>query len=207
MLLEIAFPLHDKIDVYLVSSEEVIVNYHTGDLLPFSSRPLNHRSFLFPHTVAPQEKLRAIVRLQSTDTIYLPVKVWESHSFFTTDQNEVFLLGLFFGFLSIMLIYNLLLYFLTQQKNYLYYVFFMGATIYFQLAQKGLGYQYLWPKKTFFNHMSIPLSAFITMITSSLFILIFLNLKKRKKPKNYFHIKRRNMDLCVFYRYLLLHTI
>ncbi len=189
MLLEIAFPLHDKIDVYLVDSDKVVANYHTGDLLPFNSRPLNHRSFLFPQTVAPKENLRAIVRLQSTDTIYLPVKVWKSHDFFAADQNEVFLLGLFFGFLSIMLIYNLLLYFSTHQKSYLYYVFFTGAIIYFQLTQKGLGYQYLWPEKTFFNHMSIPLSAFIAMITSSLFILNFLNLKKESHAKIIFTLK------------------
>lgn len=189
MLLEIAFPLHDKIDVYLLDSDKVITSYHTGDLLPFNSRPLNHRSFLFPQTVAPQAKLRAIVRLQSTDTLYLPVKVWKSHDFFTADQNEVFLLGLFFGFLSIMLIYNLLLYFSTQQKRYLYYVFFTGATIYFQLAQKGLAYQYLWPESTFLNQISIPLSAFLTMITSSLFILNFLNLKKENNAKIIFTLK------------------
>ncbi|CAA6810076.1 MAG: Unknown protein, partial [uncultured Thiotrichaceae bacterium] len=189
MLLEIAFPLHDKIDVYLVDADKIIANYHTGDLQPFNSRPLNHRSFLFPQTVAPKEKLRAIVRLQSTDTIYLPVKVWKSHDFFAADQHEVFLLGLFFGFLSIMLIYNLLLYFSTNQKSYLYYVFFTGAIIYFQLTQKGLGYQYFWPEKIFFNHMSIPLSAFIAMITSSLFILNFLNLKKEDNAKIIFTLK------------------
>lgn len=189
MLLEIAFPLHDKIDVYLVDAEKIIADYHTGDLLPFSSRPLNHRSFLFPHTLAPKEKLRAIVRLQSTDTLYLPVKVWESNQFFIADQHEVFLLGLFFGFLSIMLVYNLLLYFSTGQTNYLYYVFFTGATIYFQLSQKGLGYQYFWPDEVFLNHMNIPLSAFVIMITGSFFILNFLNLKTENHRKKILVLK------------------
>ena len=81
MLMEIAFPLHDSVDVYLLNDKEVVKTFRTGDLRPFSERPINHRNFLFPHILGPNEKLRAIVRLQTTDTMYMPVKVWEGNEF------------------------------------------------------------------------------------------------------------------------------
>lgn len=183
MLLEIAFPLHDSIEVYLLDGAEIIETFKTGDQVPFAQRPINHRNFLFPHTVQPQEKLRAIVRLKTTDTMYLPVKVWDSIDFFSQDQQEALLLGLFFGLLSIMLVYNLLLYVSTQEKNYLYYSWFATSILYFQLTQKNLGYQYFWPNEVFFNHLSVPISIFLVIGTSGLFIIKFLGLDEKKYPK------------------------
>ena len=183
MLLEVAFPLHDSIDVYLLDSNEVVNKFYSGDKHSFSNRPLNHRNFLFPHTVPANTKLRAIVRVKTTDTMYLPVKVWESNEFFTKDQHEVLFLGLFFGFLSIMLIYNLFLYSSTRDKSYLYYSWCTASILYLQLTQKNLGYQYLWSENAFFNHMSVPLSTLITIATSSYFILKFLHLNEKQHKK------------------------
>lgn len=183
MLLEMAFSLHDSIDVYLLDGNNVVSTFHTGDQGTFSKRPLNHRNFLFPYTVPPKEKLRAVVRVKSTDTMYLPLKVWESNEFFTKDQHETLLLGIFFGFLSIMLVYNLILYFSTRRDHYLSYVWCTASIIYLQLTQKGMGYQYFWSEQVFFNHMSVPLSSFMVMVTSLFFISKFLDLNERQHAK------------------------
>ena len=180
MLLEIAFPLHDSIHVYLLDGDEVVTSYHAGDRLPFVDRPLSHRNFLFPYTSPPNKKLQAFVRVESTDAMYLPVKVWEANKFFSKDQDHVVLLGLFFGFLSIMMFYNLFLYFSTRDKSYLYYVCYTASITYLQLTQKGLGYQYFWPEGITFNHLSVPLTNYVVMVSSLLFILNFLELDERR---------------------------
>ena len=182
-LLEVGFPLHDNIDVYLVNGSEMVRSFHTGDRRLFASRPIEHRNFLFPYTLSPKESLRAIVRVETTDAMYLPVKVWESEAFFEEDQNQMLLLGLFFGFLSIMLTYNLFLYLSTRHKRYLYYVFYTASIIYYQLTQKGMGYQYLWPNEQLFNHLSVPLVNYIVMASSLFFILNFLKLDKKQNVK------------------------
>ena len=182
-LIEVAFPLHDSIEVYFLDQNKVIKEYHTGDQFSFSERPLKHRNFLFPLTLAPKQKLRALIRIQSTDTLYLPVKVWESNDFFAQDQNEILILGLFFGFLMIMLVYNLFLYFSTGRSSYIYYVFFTASIIFLQLTQKGFGYQYIWSSAPFFNYISVPLTNFAALLTSLVFIINFLNLDKTVHPK------------------------
>jgi len=138
---------------------------------------------LFPHTVPPNGKLRVVARIKTTDTMYLPVKVWESNEFFAYDQQEVLLLGVFFGFLSIMLVYNLFLYISTHEKNYLYYSWCTSCILYLQLTQKNLGYQYFWPNEVFFNHMSVPTSTFLMIATSAFFILKFLGLDEKQYAK------------------------
>jgi len=183
ILVEVAFALHDSIDIYLLNGNRVVAKYQAGDRRDFAERPLNHRNFLFPYTAPPNSTLRAVVRVKSTDTMYLPVTVWDSNEFFTKDQQELLLLGVFFGFLSIMLIYNLFLYFSTRHVNYLHYVWCTGSIIYLQLTQKGLGYQYFWSEQPFFNHMSVPLSSFIAMVASLFFILKFLNLNEQEHAK------------------------
>lgn len=179
MLLEIGFPLHDKIDVYLLDGKELIKSFHTGDQVPFAQRPLDHRNFIFPQTVAPEQKLRAIVRVDSLDTMYFPVRVWESNDFLTMDQHHVLVLGLFFGFLLIMMVYNLFLYLSTRDKNYLYYVWCTAAIIFFQLTQKGLGFQFFWSSSIIFNHLAVPMATFVTMVTGAFFILNFLELDQQ----------------------------
>lgn len=181
MLLEMGFPLHDKIDVYLLDGKEVVKSFHTGDQVPFSQRPLDHRNFMFPQTVAPEQKLRAIVRVQSTDTMYFPVRVWESNDFLTMDQHHILVLGVFFGFLLIMMVYNLFLYFSTRDKNYLYYVWCTATIIHLQLTQKGLGFQFLWSDSILFNHLSVPMASFVTMVSGAFFILNFLELDEQHK--------------------------
>lgn len=183
ILIEMAFPLHDQIDVYLLQDDKVVKTYRSGDQQNFAKRPLDHRHFLFPYTVSAQSKLRAIMRVQSTDTMYLPAKVSESNAFYIEDQRHILLLGLFFGFLSIMLIYNLLLYCSTHHKSYLYYVWCTASIVYFQLTQKGLGFQFFWSDSPLFNHLSVPIVSFLTMGSSLLFIRSFLDLNGRQQPK------------------------
>ncbi len=189
LLLEAAFPLHDSIDVYFMEGGDVVSTYRSGDQYPFSQRPLKHRNFLFPHTLEPKAKLRAIVRVQSSDTMYLPLKIWDSNEFFTRDQNEVMWLGICFGLLSIMLFYNLFLYLLTKNESYFYYVCYTAAIIYLQMTQKGLGYQYFWSDKAFFNQISATLTVYITILASSVFIWKFLGLNKKEHAKTILFFK------------------
>lgn len=182
MLLEMAFPLHDKIDVFLLDGDKVVKGYLSGDEYPFRQRPIEHRNYLFPYTLEPNQALRAIVRVQTSDAMYLPVKVWQANAFFQQDQHQLLLIGLFFGFLSIMLVYNLLLYFSTHHKSYLYYVGYTASVIYLQLIQKGVGFQYFWPGEMLFNHLSVPVANYCLGITSLFFILNFLDLKPSQYP-------------------------
>ena len=179
MLLEIAFALIDHIEVYFVDGQTVVTRFHSGDRLPFNSRPVSHRNFLFPHMLAPGQEISVFIRVQSTDCIQVPVNLWQADEFFAADQRELLVLGVFFGFLAIMLIYNLFLYFSTRDRSYLYYVVFVLSIIHVQISQKGIGFQFFWPEKTFWNHVNLPFSLFIAIKACFLFVQGFLRLNRK----------------------------
>ncbi len=179
MVIEIAFALIDFIDVYLVEADTVVARYHTGDRRPFGTRPVFHRNFIFPQILAPGQKMVAFIRVQSTDCIQIPIKVWRADAFFAADQRGQLVLGLFFGCLAVMLVYNLFLYFSIREKRYLFYVAFVASIFHLQISQKGLGYQFLWPDHTLWNHVNLPFSLFIAIAGCFLFVGRFLKLERR----------------------------
>ncbi len=77
------------------------------------------------------------------------IKTVNYFTFYST--NEYYLLGLYYGILLIMAIYNLLLYFSLREKVYLFFVFYIISGILTTITDDGLGYQYLWYKTSELN--------------------------------------------------------
>jgi len=88
------------------------------------------------------------------------------------------LLGIFFGLMLVMALYNLLLYFTLKDKAYLLYV---GTTIFSILtavSTNGLGDQFFWPNSQGLDASIYITFAGISMFFSSRFAAEFLQLKK-----------------------------
>jgi DNA-binding CsgD family transcriptional regulator len=113
-------------------------------------------------------------------TIYQEV---ESITNFTgeTDLRSL-LLGLFFGFMLVMAIYNLLLYFTLKDKAYILYVGTVVFNILTTLATNGISGQYFWPNQPELDGIIYVTFAGLSMFCSSRFAAIFLQLNKHHKP-------------------------
>jgi hypothetical protein len=51
--LEIGHPSLDRVDFYLLSDGDLLSQQQSGDLQPFSDRPVNHRNHVFPIALLP----------------------------------------------------------------------------------------------------------------------------------------------------------
>lgn len=70
-LLELAMPLHDYLDAWVVDEAgEVVQSWQTGDRWAFDSRPVAHRTFVLPIPLPPGETRRVILRLDSHDGLF-----------------------------------------------------------------------------------------------------------------------------------------
>lgn len=95
-------------------------------------------------------------------------------------------LGIFFGAMIVMAIYNLLLYFSLKDKAYLLYVGTTVFAILTTISTNRLGDQFLWP-----NSQNLDASIYITfagisMFFSSRFAAVFLKLKEYNKRLDQF---------------------
>ncbi|QKQ27374.1 hypothetical protein HUE57_14615 [Candidatus Reidiella endopervernicosa] len=59
------------------------------------------------------------------------------------------MMGIYFGGLLFMLIYNLFLYFSTRMREYVWYVLYLLAALAFAQASFGLGQRYLYTDQPF----------------------------------------------------------
>jgi signal transduction histidine kinase len=96
------------------------------------------------------------------------------------------LLGVFFGLMIVMALYNLLLYFSLRDKAYLLYVGTTTFAILTTVSTNGLGDQYLWPNLKGLDASIYITFAGISMFFSSRFAAVFLRLKEYHKRLDLF---------------------
>lgn len=182
-LVEVAYPVIDHISVHILreGNEEII---EFGDKFPFFKRPIEHRNFLFPLTIASKERITMILRVQTTSSMQIPLFIHNERYFMQKDQTVMIGLGLYYGAMVIMLLYNLFVYLSVREINYLYYVLYVASTTFFITSINGTSYHYLWPDSTWWNDQVLVVSLNGVVVFAVLFTMGFLKIKE-SRPKSY----------------------
>ncbi len=178
-ILEFAYPLMDRISLYEVKQGgRSLLLKETGFALPFSTRDIAQRFFLFNLKLSPEDSRTYYLRLVNQDRMEVPLKLWSSRAFYGRDHNEQYLLGIYFGIIIFLCIFNIFIFASIRDFSYLYYILFVLGFGFFQLTQNGTLQEYFWPSSLEkFNHV-IPFSIAITLLTLVLFTRSFLDAKK-----------------------------
>jgi len=170
-LLELSYALMDNITLYRPSSniEKNFKEQKAGYSILFKQRDIKHRFFVFKLDLPLNKKSTFYMRFKNTDRMIIPLTLWDEDHFHQKDHTEQYILGIYYGIIIVMLLYNLFLFITIRDKTYLYYVLYIASFLFWQLTQNGFAYEYFWPENlSRFNHY-IPFS----IITTSVFVIIF----------------------------------
>ncbi len=170
-LLEVAFPTLDRVEFFPPDGGTAVV---AGDERPFAERPLRHRHFVFPVDLRPGEAQTLHLRVQSAGSLTVPLTLWQPAALHAADQDAYGAHALYYGMLLALGLYNLLLWFSLRERSYLAYVAFVAAMAVGQLAQGGLGYQYLWPDGQAWQAIAFSSGYAATGLFGALFTRTFL---------------------------------
>lgn len=119
-LLELAYPPMDHIDLYVPDSTgEYRLVSRTGDTLPFASRQVRQNNYLFKLDFVPDQRETLYLRLQSEGSIQAPLTLWSSTAYLEDQPLRLYVLGLIYGVLLGMLVYNLFIYLSVRDTSYL----------------------------------------------------------------------------------------
>jgi diguanylate cyclase (GGDEF)-like protein/PAS domain S-box-containing protein len=174
LLLEVGFPSLDHVEFYS-ETDGAWQTQEAGDLKPFAARPVAHRNFVFPlphHHTGPYI---LYLRIASSGTLTIPLRLWQSDAFDRHNQNSYAALALYFGMLLALMLYNLLLYFSLRDRNYFTYVCVVIGMAVGQLSLTGLGNQFLWPNWPAWGNVALPSGFAATAFFAALFTRGFLN--------------------------------
>lgn len=156
-LLEIAYPLLDDIVVYEKSQDDKLIIHQAGDLQPFKSREIDNRNFLFRLSLETNNPVELIIRVSSSSSMLVPIKIWSFDSYAISSHTEYFLLGLYYGTMAALFAYNLMLIFWIRDSVYVYYAGYLAFYSIFQLSLNGLAFKFLWPESVWLAERSVLL--------------------------------------------------
>ncbi|MFN3406021.1 MAG: 7TM diverse intracellular signaling domain-containing protein [Cytophagaceae bacterium] len=172
----------DEFDLYMKSGDtyEVLKAGYASD---FDLRPFPHKNFVFE--IPLHEGVNTFyIRTKSRIHNPLFIKVRTSGYFTQYALKEYYLLGLFYGILIIMAIYNLLLYVAAKEKIYIYYFLYILVCIGITLVEDGIGFQYLWSD---FPAINTFISSFFPLLLVVSFYVYSVNFLDLKQTDPFFH--------------------
>lgn len=175
-LLELDYPLMDKITLYEYTPAGTITTRTTGYAFPYNTRDIRHRNFIFNIEIPPETTKTFLMRFENEDRMEFPLTLWSSGAFQEKDHEQQYVLGIYYGIIFVMFFYNLFIFLSIRDRSYLYYIFYIFMFWMFQSTQNGLAYEYM--NGIIFNTHYIPQVGSILMLTSVYFAESFLNMKK-----------------------------
>ena len=180
--LESAYPLLDHIDLYSPTGSNQFAVTKAGDQLPFSARKLQYRNNIFDIQIPANTTKTFYIRCQTTSSMNIPLILLSPRGLSKRVNLEQTMLGLYFGILLVMLIYNLFIYISIRDITYLYYVCFISAYLFFQLSLNGVAFQYFWPNSLWWANISLPFFIFVAYFFAAQFTRYILD-TPRNTPK------------------------
>ncbi|RYZ75008.1 MAG: diguanylate cyclase [Lysobacteraceae bacterium] len=173
------YALSDRLDLYLIQADGRVVHSAGGDHLPFDQRNIRYRQPNFWLHLPQGQVVDLMMRVQSESSMQVPLRVYAPAAFIEQSRDAQFAIGLYYGILLALFIYNLVLWLTLRDASYFWYLFHISAFGLVLFTLNGLGFEYLWPRSAWLADHMVPLSICLALIGMQQFARIFLELRQR----------------------------
>ena len=176
-LLDLAYPPLDHVDLYLPDAQGGFqLASRSGDAWPFSQRQIKQSGFLFALELQPGQTQRVYLRVASAGSVQAPLSLWAPTAYLEDLTAHTYLLGIIYGVMLVMLLYNLFVYLSVRDASYLYYIFYIASIGLYQATANGVGAQYLWPDNPVIANAAPPFLIGATALFGAQFVRSFLSM-------------------------------
>ncbi|MEZ5485728.1 MAG: 7TM diverse intracellular signaling domain-containing protein, partial [Lysobacteraceae bacterium] len=161
-LLVIEYPLIDHLSAYIIDSSGNIREERSGDRVPFTERAVDMREPSFALDLRPGETVEVFLRAESQSSMQVPLVVAPTADYLAERIPGNQALGMYYGVLAALGLYNLILYLSVRDRLFLWYVLYIVSFGVLVSVLNGLAFQYLWPNAPDFGNrfliVGIPLA-------------------------------------------------
>lgn len=178
-IIDISYPLLDSIDLYAISEGELIDEVHLGDRLPYANRLIDHPHFLIPIELQAKQKITYYVRVMTQGSQLFPIKLWDRTELFVKLNKEDELHALYFGVISVIIFFNLLIFIALKEKMYLYYALSALAFMLFFATLRAKLYPIIFSNTPEFHH------TLLLLVGPSCILFSVLFSRELLKPEKY----------------------
>ena len=181
----LSYSLLDSISFYFEGQNGFELKQKTGQAFNFDTRLNSITDFSFD---LEPGVFQYYFKVTSHKPLVLPFEIISNKELLFKVSSYDFYMGIYIGIVLVMLLYNLVIYFLTRDKSYLFYILYL---LFLGLAQAALfGYtdRFLFADSPVINNKFAVLSGALVGIASVAFIVNFLRLKV--KAPFYYNLMR-----------------
>lgn len=173
-VVELMLPLVDQADLFLVDEQDEVVAEHRHRY----SEDWSEREFAVPNpafrlNLAPGERYTLYMRIETRNTMRLPLNLWRLDSYLAKVSVDEWVQGLFMGALFALFAYNFFVTLVVREPGYIYYTTYILFAMLFVMTEQVHGMQVFgglqpWLHKEYL-HLYIQLSwIFGTMMAREL---------------------------------------
>ena len=175
--LEVGSAFMDSISLYKHTDSGPKLLRLSGDELKFGSREIDVTTFIFKLDTAPNQINTYYLKVKSLQPLFFPLRVGKLEAFMEDAHLLDHLQGVYFGFMLLIMLYNLFLYFSTKENIYLYYIAYIFSVTLFMSFIYQTGFEYVWPNLPIINRFAV-ISSSLTIFTAVIFSQKFLQTKQ-----------------------------
>jgi signal transduction histidine kinase len=178
LLLNIAYPNLDEVELYTISFDQKWSVMKMGKNRPFYQRNYQNPGYIFDLIIPYNKSEICFLKVKSGGQIMTPIYLGVSKKVLETVNTENLFIGIYCGIFSIMFFYNLFIFYAVRDKVYLFYVGYILIVGLVQLCLLGYTFQFFWPDSPWLATHSVYLLSALVGISSIEFIKVFLRTKK-----------------------------
>lgn len=172
-LLESQYPIIDYISIYIPTEFGYNV-IHSGDRLPFFNMPYEHFNFI-SQVISGPGKSSVFIKIRSEGSIIAKFRAWDNQSYGRSIFKIVSILWLFYGIMTALLFYSVIIFISTRDKVYLALASLIFSCLMFTFIHNGLAKKYLWPDMQWWGNFSHPFFIFMGIISMIWFTILYFN--------------------------------
>jgi len=167
----------DHVNVTVVSPQGEVQSYEGGNMLTYDKRAIDHYLINFKHSF--EAGLSTVyVQVKTRDPFIVSISLMEESVFLLQETRNTLWIGLIYGGVLAMLLYNLFLYFGIKERYYAFYVLYLFSFILMNASYNGYTFITLFSQYPNIQNWSQSISIYFYVFALLLFSRSFLNLEK-----------------------------
>ncbi|CAN7431952.1 sensor domain-containing diguanylate cyclase [Rhizobacter sp. LjRoot28] len=142
-----------------------------------ASKPLKDPAFVFALDLPSGETREYVMRVASDAALYVPLVVWQAKDFQQHRFDMAVLMGVLFGMLGVMFLYNAALAVFARAPMYAIYSVYLLSVLFYELSVTGYGALYLWGHSDWWLQHAYEVTATSSFLAACVFFRLFLDLR------------------------------
>ncbi len=154
-VLEIMDSHQEIVEVYMFRNDTLAYKSKTGQLVDDTTRLYEHKNHIVDLPIKAEDDLRFYIRFKSEIVGSLLFKIRTNASFSSYALKEYYFLGLYYGFLFLICLINLVMFVLVKEKIYLLSLVYVLAWVLLSMIDDGIGRHLIWSDFTWVDRIGI----------------------------------------------------